>query len=87
VAVETAQREVKKMAQTIADMFREEGEKKGEIRTLRRTLLELLKERFREIPVETRTVVKATTDPDLLRLWLKRFAKAHTLEDVQIGPQ
>jgi ElaB/YqjD/DUF883 family membrane-anchored ribosome-binding protein len=89
LAAHLLQREVKKMAKTFAEVLREEGEKKGEkkgeIRALRRTLLELLEERFREVPVETQTVVKATTDPEQLRLWLKRLVKAHTLEDVQVG--
>jgi hypothetical protein len=85
LASQLLQQEVKKMVKTYADMLREEGRKKGELRALRRTLLEQLEERFLEVPAETQTVVKTTTDPDVLRLWLKRFANAHTLEDVQIG--
>jgi hypothetical protein len=89
VAAGALQREVKAMAKTIAEMFREEGEKKGEkkgeIRTLRRTLLELLEEKFGAVPAAKQALVKATTDPKQLRLWLKRFANAHTLDDVQIG--
>src|SRR5262249_54063498 len=97
LATQFPQRAVEKMAKTYADVLREEGEKrglkkgeqkgeqKGEIRALRRTLLEQLEERFREVPVETQTVVKATTDPELLRLWLRRVVSAPTLEDMQIG--
>jgi hypothetical protein len=81
VATDEAQREVRKVAKTIADEFREEGE----IRGLQRTLLEQLQERFGEVPAATRASVKATSSAKKLRLWLKRVLSAPTLEDMQIG--
>jgi hypothetical protein len=85
VAAEASQREVRKMAKTIAEMFREEGEKKGEIRTLQRMLLKLLEKRFGEVPEATRTSIKATTSPKKLERWLMHVDSAPTLEDMQIG--
>jgi hypothetical protein len=99
LATQLPKREVNKMVKTYADVLREEGEKrglkkgekrgekKGEILTLRRTLLELLEEKFQEVPVETQTIVNATTDPELLRLWVKRVVSAPTLEAIQIEAQ
>jgi hypothetical protein len=70
------------VAKTIAEMFREEGD----LRTLQWTLLELIKEKFEAVPVAARKLIKTTTDPKQLRLWLKRFARARTVDDMRIGP-
>jgi hypothetical protein len=78
--------EVNKMAKTYADVLREEGKKEGVIQALQQTLLEQLQEKFGEVPPGTRTSVKTTSSPKQLRLWLKRFASARTLEEVQIRP-
>jgi hypothetical protein len=80
VAAEAAQREVQKMAKTIADQFREEGD----IRTLQRTLLKLLEKRFGDVPEATRTSIKATTNPKKLERWVLHVVSAPTLEDMQI---
>ena len=77
------------MGKTIADVLREEGEKrgerKGELRALRRTLLRQLRERFGDLPAETEGTVKRTDNVQRLEDWLSRFASARRLEDVGIG--
>src|SRR5262249_39945835 len=62
-----------------------EGKKEGAIEALQKALLEQLEERFGEVSAATRASVKTTSSTKQLRLWMKRFAKAKTLEDVQIG--
>lgn len=70
------------MKKTIADMFREEGA----VECLRSTLLELLEERFGEVPEEVTARVETSKSLKQLRTWMRRFATAKALADVQIPP-
>jgi hypothetical protein len=85
-AVPTAEdrQEVQTVARTIADMYREEGEKKGELRGLRRLLVDQLQEKFGDLPPETVAAIRATTSVKLLTQWGKRLVSATTLQEVGI---
>jgi hypothetical protein len=69
---------------TIADVLREEGEKRGELRRARRTLLRLLEQKFGPVPAETRAAIKATTSVKRLVGWTMRILTAQTLRQMQI---
>ncbi len=72
------------MGKTIADMFREEGQKKGELTTRRLTLLRQLRLRFGKLPAETVALIESCSDPDQLDAWLDAFVTARTLAQVGI---
>jgi hypothetical protein len=80
-------REVRNMGKTIADTLREEGEKKGELRALRRTLLEQLEEKFDDLPAATQTTIKHTDSVKQLQQWLRRLVSARTLAELEITPK
>jgi hypothetical protein len=84
LAAQLPQREVNKMVKTYADVLREEGEKRGEIRALRHMLLKLLEKKFGEVPEATPTSIKATTSPKQLEQWMMQVDSASTLEEMQI---
>ncbi len=81
VQTEAHRQEVSAMAQTIADKFRSEGE----LRARRKILLTQLRERFGELPKETVALIKSSKRIEQLDTWLRRFAKATTLEEIGIG--
>jgi len=60
---------------------REEGREEGEASGRAALLLELLGDRFGEIPAETQARLR-TAAPDELRAWSKKLLSASTLEDV-----
>jgi hypothetical protein len=82
VRTDEHRQEVDVMSRTIADAMREEGEVRG----LRRVLLDMMRKRFRKVPPETARAVKATNDIEQLNQWLHRFATTSTLEEVGIAP-
>ncbi len=84
VRTERRQREVQAMRKTIADMFREEGQLRGELINARKTLLRLLRRRFGDLPAETVAVVEGCTNLDQLDAWLDAFVDARTLAQVGI---
>ena len=77
------------MSQTIADELIEkgmqQGEEKGELHSLQRMLSLQLRARFGEQAEEAAGVVERTKDVAQLEQWLKRFATATTLEEMEIG--
>src|SRR6185369_4602943 len=91
VRSERHRQEVTVMRRTIADMFREEGEKRGrqqgELESRRATLLRQLRLRFPNLPAETVDVIEACEDRAQLDAWLDGVVTARTLAQVGIRPQ
>jgi hypothetical protein len=79
-------REVFAMGRTIAEALMAEGAAREAVRTRQKTLLRLLRVKFRRIPEGTVRRVKKTTDVAQLDAWLDAFAKAQKLADVSIPP-
>lgn len=73
------------MSQTIADELIEKGMQEGEQRSLQRMLSLQLRERFGKQAEEAAALVERTTDVAQLERWLKQFATATTLEEIEIG--
>jgi len=77
------------MGRTIAEALREEGEQKGlqkgELRTKRKWLVELLRIRFGKVPAATVKRIKATKRLDLLDAWFKQASVAKTLAEVSFS--
>lgn len=73
------------MSKTIADVLKEEGAAEGEIRALRRNLIQLLEARFDGLPTEVIKTINATRDIAQLEQWLKRCITAASLEEMGIG--
>jgi Putative transposase, YhgA-like len=74
--------EVFDMGKTIAESLREEGEQKGELRTQRRCLVRLLRNRFGKLPAATVRRIEATERLELLERWFDQASSAKSLEDV-----
>jgi hypothetical protein len=72
------------MRKTIADMFREEGQQRGELNKARQTLLRQLRLRFGDLPAETTAIIEACTEPDQIDAWLDGVVTARTLAQVGI---
>jgi hypothetical protein len=73
------------MHQTIADVPKEDGCKKGRreeaVSAFEETLLLQLKERFRLVPPEVANTIKAAAGIKQLKTWLNRFATPKSLAD------
>lgn len=74
------------MGQTIAEALKEEGRKEGAMRALQEMLLLQLQTKFGEVPVEIRRRIEQTDEVELLKTWLKAFAKARRRSQVGIPP-
>ena len=76
---------IKKAAMTLAQQFRQEGHKKGwqegRVLTLRENVIEVLSERFENVPEELKTAINAVGDELILRALLKSALRAGSLED------
>lgn len=86
VETDSHRKEVAEMGKTCAEVLQEKGMKKGELRALRRNLVELLQERFGELPKDVTDTIKATTRVRQLEKWLKGTVKAKSLEELEIAP-
>jgi hypothetical protein len=86
VQTDEHRREVFNMGRTIADALREEGQKAGEIRAHRQILLDLLQQRFGEVPPEMLDRIATTDDIKQLDVWLHRVLTAPTLAQMKIDP-
>ncbi len=75
------------MRETIADMFRQEGEQRGVLQAQQQTLVRLLRRRFGDLPADVEQTIQATRDVRRLEKWLDQFATAEALEDVGISPR
>jgi hypothetical protein len=86
VRTDEHRREVNQMGKTIADVLKEEGRKEGEVRALRRTLLQQLRNRFKKVPAKTAETIDATEDIRQLEVWLGRVVLVDSLADIGINP-
>jgi hypothetical protein len=77
-----ALQEVEVIRRTLADVHRDEAI----LAERKRTLLELLRLRSKELLAEMERVIEATQDADQLAEWLRRFATAKDLGSIGILP-
>ena len=73
------------MGETMVEALKAEGRKEGEVLTRKRTLIQLLRNRFGDVPKEIVATIKGTPNVKLLDRWLGRAVTAATLADLQIG--
>jgi hypothetical protein len=75
------------MGQTIAQALREEGERKGSLKTKRQTLqLQLFHEFGQQATADLVATINKTTDLRTLDKWLINIIDAETPEDIGIVP-
>ena len=72
------------MAQTIAEMYIEKGEKAGELKRARTILLRQMRKRFKKVPPKVEARITATSNMQDLEGWLDRIVDAKTLADMGI---
>ena len=75
----TTQPEVAAMGKTIADVMKEEGALEGALEANRKTLLRLLRLKFKNVPKAIEAEIQATPDIQQLDLWLDAFATARSI--------
>ena len=77
------------MGQTIADALKEEGRQEGRqeaaLEQRRETLLRLLKNKFRDVPVKTRKIILSTADELQLDRWIDHVLIAKSLVEMGIA--
>jgi hypothetical protein len=78
--------EVDMARRTLADVHRDEGRLEGALAADKRTLLNLLRLRFKSLPPQMEQTIQATNDPERLTEWLSRFATATDLDSIGIAP-
>jgi hypothetical protein len=89
IRVQTVRKEVHSMGQTIAEALREEGmmegERKGELKAKRETLIMQLRQKFggKVTPAIVGNIEK-TSDLDMLDHWLAELLDAETLQELGI---
>jgi predicted transposase YdaD len=72
----------KTIAEHLKEEGREEGREEGVVRTQRRMLLSLLRNRFGKIPAAMVKRIEATERIELLDAWFDQALAAKKLEDV-----
>jgi hypothetical protein len=77
-------KEIKKMGQTIAESFIEEGMERGELRLARSLLLDLLKKRFRKVPKAVKQQIEATSDLSRLKEAILEVMNLQSLDDLRL---
>jgi hypothetical protein len=87
VRTDERRREVQVIMRTMADVLREEGMRRGEIRARQDMLLLQIRARFKKVPKAIERTIKATDDVARLSTWIERFANAKTLDEVGIGSE
>jgi hypothetical protein len=78
------QREVQTMTKTIAEAWMEEGEARGELRTMRDILRRLLEKRFPQLPQAILDKIEAQTDVDRLRQAVLQVEELQKPEDLPL---
>ena len=78
--------EVGDMKKTIAEMYREEGELRGELKHARRILLQRLKNRFGQLPDDIVQVIESSVSVSQLDEWHDAALTARSLKGVGIRP-
>ena len=80
--VDAHRKEVFDVGKTIAECLKEEGREQGDVRTQRRMLVRLLRNRFGKIPAAVVKRIEATERIDLLDAWFDQALAADKLADV-----
>jgi hypothetical protein len=84
VKTDDHRQEIHVMGQTIAEKLIAEGMEKGELQSLKRMLLLVLRKRFGKQAAKTEAIIEQVHDPRQVETWLERFATARTIRDVGI---
>lgn len=74
------------MGKTIAEALKEEGRAEGATQALQRTLVRLLRSKFKRIPEGVTKRIETTTDVTQLDAWLDAHGRAKKLSDLGIEP-
>jgi hypothetical protein len=83
VQTDPHRQEVKKMGQTIAQMF----EERGQLKSLRATLQRLIHRRFGEPPADVVATIEACGDIAQLDAWIDAIITARRLAELRIQPR
>ena len=62
----------------------EEGEIKGELKTRQSTLLDILRDRFGEVPAEVELRIRAVTEASRLQHAILRSIRISTIDDLEL---
>ena len=76
--------EVNRMSMTIAESLIAEGEGRGELRAFRRSLYDVLEERFGELPESLKQQIEQMTDSERLRTAHRQSLKIKSLYELQL---
>ncbi len=76
--------EYTKIGRTIAEMFMDQGEQRGELKQARSILLRQLRKRFKKVPRKIEARIAAATEIRELETWLDSILDAKTLAEVGI---
>ena len=66
---------------TMVEVWRAEGEARGEAKRGRNTLLAILRKKFNRIPKETEQAILAMNDPIALESWAVQASVSQTLDE------
>ena len=72
------------MGRTIAEMYMDQGEQRGELKYARSTLLRVLRKRFKKVPRKVEARIAAATEIRDLETWMDNFVNAKPLAEVGI---
>ncbi len=72
------------MSMTIAESLIAEGEGRGELRNARRSLCDVLEERFGEVPEPLKQQIECMTDAERLRAALKQSLRIKSFDELQL---
>jgi hypothetical protein len=80
----THQKEVRTMAQTIADALRDEGKVEGQLRHARDILRDLLEEKFGSLPQTLLQRIDASNDLGRLNQAIRCVSRMNSVDELQI---
>lgn len=78
-------KELRKMRKSWMEQCEERGEKRGEVRAKRETLITLMRAKFGGVPAEVSKIVSAIENRRRLDTLLRRILTARTLADMGLG--
>jgi hypothetical protein len=70
------------MGKTMAEYLKEQGRQEQEVRSSRKLLLRLLRNRLGKMPAALVKRIEATERPDLLQTWFDEASSADKLADL-----
>jgi len=71
------------MGRTIAEMYMDQGEQRGDLKVVKATLLRQLRKRFKKVPRKVEARIAAADIRDL-QTWLDNSVDAKTMAEVGI---